>query len=81
MRTALTKIDWKNEVITGRTSKILSGLFFAGVFLAGWLGTQFPQMSDMNARAGSSSSHKSTKIKMKGDAERGREIFNAMIAS
>jgi cytochrome c553 len=45
-----------------------------GLLLAGWIGLQLPPMADMNARAGSSSSNKSAR--MRGDAERGREIFN-----
>jgi mono/diheme cytochrome c family protein len=45
-----------------------------GLLLAGWIGLQLPPMADMNAGAGSSSPNKSAQ--MKGDAGRGREIFN-----
>jgi mono/diheme cytochrome c family protein len=45
-----------------------------GILLVGLIGLQLPPMADMNARASSSSSNKSAQ--MKGDAERGREIFN-----
>lgn len=76
MWAALTKIDWKNDVVTDWMRKILSGLSLPGLFFVGWLGIQLAHTSDMNVWAGSSSSHKSAKIKMKGDAERGREIFN-----
>jgi hypothetical protein len=45
-----------------------------GILLVGWLGILLGHTSNMNAWAGSSSSNKSAQ--MKGDAERGREIFN-----
>lgn len=45
-----------------------------GVLLTGWLGIQFPPASDMKAGAESSSSPPG--MTMKGNPERGREIFN-----
>ncbi|MBI3357336.1 MAG: hypothetical protein HY038_11310 [Nitrospirae bacterium] len=54
--------------------KILVGLSLAGFLLAGWLATQSTYRSDTNAWAGSSSSQPSAK--MKGNAGRGREVFN-----
>jgi len=45
-----------------------------GILLVGWLGIPLGHTSDVNAGAGPSSSSKSEKVK--GDAGRGREIFN-----
>ena len=75
MRTALTGIDWKGDVKTDSTYKILRGLSLAGFLLVGWLAIQFTQMYEMNAWAGSPLSPTSTKAA--GDAERGRAVFNA----
>jgi mono/diheme cytochrome c family protein len=74
LRTALTEIDWKGDVMTDSTRKILRGLSLAGFLLVGWLAIQFTQMFDMNVWAASPSSPKSTKAA--GDAERGRAVFN-----
>ena len=74
LRTALTEIDWKGDVMTDSTRKILRRLSLAGFLLVGWLAILFTQMSDMNAWAGPQSSNKSTKGQ--GDAERGRAVFN-----
>ena len=74
LRTALTEIDWKGDVMTDLTRKILRGLSLVGFLLVGWLSIQFIHMSEMNAWAGSQSSNKSTKAA--GDAERGRAVFN-----
>lgn len=74
LRAALTEIDWKGDVMTDLTRKILRGLSLAGFLLVGWLASQFTQMSDMNVWAGSPPAPKSTKAA--GDAERGRASFN-----
>ena len=74
LRTVLTEIDWKGDVMTDSTRKILRRLSLAGFLLVGWLAILFTQMSDMNAWAGPQSSNKSTKAQ--GDAERGRAVFN-----
>ena len=70
----MTGIDWKDDVKTDSTRKILRGLFLAGFFLVSWLVIQFTDMSEMNAWAGSAPPSKSTKAE--GNAERGREVFN-----
>ena len=74
LRTALTEIDWKGDVVTDSMRKILRGISLAGFLLVGLLASQFIHLSDMNAWAGSQLSHKSTKAA--GDAERGRAVFN-----
>ena len=74
LRTALTEIDWKGNVMTDLTRKIFKGFSLAGFLLVGWLAILFTQMSDMNAWAGPQSSNKSTKAQ--DDAERGRAVFN-----
>jgi len=74
LRAALTEIDWKGDAMTDSTRKILRGLSLAGFLLVGLLASQFTQMSEMNAWAGSPPSPKS--IKAAGDAERGRTVFN-----
>lgn len=60
--------------MTDRTSKMFSGLSLAGFLLVGWLATPFTHMFEMNAWAGSRPSNKNAKAK--GDAERGRAVFN-----
>lgn len=60
--------------VMSKIHKILSGLFALGALFTCWLGIQFPHQSDMNAWAGSSSSQPIAK--MKGNAGRGREVFN-----
>ena len=72
--TALTEIDWKGDVMTDLTRKIFKGLSLAGFLLVGWLASQFTQMSDMNAWAGSPPAPKITKAA--GEAERGIAVFN-----
>jgi mono/diheme cytochrome c family protein len=72
--TALTEIDWKADVMTDSTGKILRGLSLAGLLLAGLLVSQFTHISEMNAWAGSMPSPKTTMAA--GDAERGRAAFN-----
>ncbi len=74
MRKALTEIDWKADVVTDSTRKILRGLSLAGFLLVGLLVIQLTHMSEMNAWAGSPPSPKNTKAA--GDAERGRAVFN-----
>jgi mono/diheme cytochrome c family protein len=74
LRAALTEINWKGDVMTDLTRKILRGLSLVGFLLVGWLAIQLTHMSEMNAWAGSQSSNKSTKAQ--GDAERGRAVFN-----
>jgi len=70
LRTALTGINWKGDVVNDSMRKILRGLSLAGILLVGWLAIQFTHMSEMNVWAGSQSSNKSAKAQ--GDAERGR---------
>jgi mono/diheme cytochrome c family protein len=67
-------MDWKGDVMTDSTGRILRGLSLVGFLLVGWLAIQLTHLSDMNAWAGSQLSHKSTKAA--GDAERGRAVFN-----
>ncbi len=74
LRTALTEIDWKGDVMTDSTGRILRGFSLAGFLLVGLLASQFTPMFDMNVWAASPSSPKSTKAA--GDAERGRAVFN-----
>lgn len=70
----MTEIDWKGDVMTDLTRKILRGLSLVGFLLVGWLSIQFIHMSEINAWAGPQSSNKSTKAAE--DAERGRAVFN-----
>jgi cytochrome c553 len=74
LRAALTEIDWKGDVMTDSTRKILRGISLACFLLVSWLAIQFTHMSEMNAWAGPQSSNKSAKAQ--GDAERGRAAFN-----
>ena len=74
LRTALTRIYSKGEVVTDLTRKILRGISLAGFLLLGWLTIQFTHTSETNVWAGSPSSLKSTKAA--GEAERGRVVFN-----
>ena len=61
------------RVSLGRRVPItLSGLF--SILLAGWVGLKLPPLADTNARAESSASQPGGKLK--GNAGRGREIFN-----
>ena len=74
LRTALTEIDWKGDVMHDSILKTLRGFSLAGFLFMGCLAIQFTDMIAMNAWAGTPASLKSTK--MTGDAERGRAIFN-----
>jgi len=74
LRTALTGINWKGDVVTDSMRKILRGLSLAGLLLVGLLAIQFTPVFEMNAWAGSPTSPKSTKAA--GDAEHGRAVFN-----
>jgi hypothetical protein len=60
--------------MTGSLGKILKALSLTGFILVGGLVIQSAHMVDMDGWAGSSSSPES--VKMKGNAGRGREIFN-----
>ena len=61
-------------MLTDPMRKFLRELSLAGFILVGWLAIQFTHMSGMNAWAGPQSSNKSAKAK--GNAERGRAVFN-----
>jgi mono/diheme cytochrome c family protein len=74
LRTALTEIDWKGDVMTDSMGKRLRRLSLTGFLLVGLPASQLIDMSEMNAWAGSPPSPKSTKEA--GDAERGRAVFN-----
>lgn len=75
MRTALTEIDWKGDVVTNSMCKLLRVLSLAGFLLVALLASQLIHMSQMNdAWAGSPTLPKSTKAV--GDAGRGRAVFN-----
>ena len=60
--------------MTDSMRKILLGVSCAGFLLMGWLAIQSTPMSDLNVWAGSQESEKSAKAK--GDAERGKAVFN-----
>jgi mono/diheme cytochrome c family protein len=75
LRTALTEIDWKGDVVTNSMCKLLRVLSLAGFLLVALLASQLIHLSQMNdAWAGSPTLPKSTKAA--GDAERGRAVFN-----
>ena len=74
MRTALTEIDCKGDVVTNSMCKLLSVLSHAGFLLVALLPSQLILMSQMNdAWASSPLSSKSTKAA--GDAELGKAVF------
>ena len=70
----LLEFEPSGDVVTESMRKILRGLTFAGFLLAGCWATQFAEIAEMNAWAGSPPSSKGTKAP--GDAERGRAVFN-----
>ncbi len=74
LRSALTGDKRKGDVMSDAMRKILMGLFLAGVCVPVWPVSQFMHPSVRDAWAGAGSSAQSTQVR--GDAERGRAIFN-----
>jgi hypothetical protein len=70
----MAMIDRKDDRMTDPTNKILRGLTLACIASVVCWGSQFIEIAEMNAWAGSQPLPKSTRTT--GDAERGRAVFN-----